>query len=360
MAISLEPAAGTSEETILIATTRERSEQENTLYGGERGNSVLDFASVTVSIPPTHVPGEIEWPSSPPGDPETDFVVRNADFIDGSAQFTGALRRQIAKRPFEQRSSMVFIHGYNTLFAEAIFRYAQFSHDSEFAGVPVLFTWASRGDVTNYVYDSNSATIARDGLEELLLTVSNNTPDSVYIVAHSMGNWTLLETLRQMKIDGNNILENKRVFVVLAAPDVDVDVFKQQLKRIGPTANPFVVMLSRDDRALRLSRRIAGGKDRVGAYVNDEELADLGVIVLDLTDVQSNDASRHTKFAEIASDIPQIRQLIRKNSIGRRAKDRTFSSTFATAGQGVGTIIGRATDVVITLPRTLLTPNTTR
>ncbi|MBL6430625.1 MAG: alpha/beta hydrolase [Alphaproteobacteria bacterium] len=56
--------------------------------------------------------------------------------------------------------------------------------------------------------------------------------------------------------------------IAMAAPDLDVDVFKAQMRRAGKPKKPFILLVSRDDRALRASSLIAGGKQRLGAYEN--------------------------------------------------------------------------------------------
>ncbi len=43
----------------------------------------VDYAEITVSIPPTHKDGQIEWAKTPPGDPSADFVVRDEKYLDG-------------------------------------------------------------------------------------------------------------------------------------------------------------------------------------------------------------------------------------------------------------------------------------
>nr|WP_257098737.1 alpha/beta hydrolase [Pseudovibrio flavus] len=314
----------------------------------------MDYASTTVSIPASHQPGAIEWPKTLPGDPNTDFVVRDAHYINGNDAFRATYKKQLNALPKANRSTMVFIHGYNTLFAEAVFRYAQFANDSGFKGVPVLFTWASRGSVANYVYDNNSATVARDGLDQLLTNIGKDTDGPIMIIAHSMGNWALLETLRQMQLSGNSITKRKNVYIILAAPDVDVDVFKNQMRSIGKLANPPLILLSKDDRALKLSNLIAGDEGRLGSYADDSELADLGVIVLDLTNVETNDSSRHNKFAEIAVDLPKLREVLEAHNINVSKSNRGFSQSVGNAGRSLGTFIKSAADVVVTVPRSLI------
>src|SRR5690606_4927040 len=85
------------------------------------------------------------------------------------------------------------------------------------------------------------------------------------IVAHSMGTWVTMEALRQLALTGNRNLGGKLGDVVLASPDIDVDVFKSQMRRYGKPDRPFFLILSTDDRALRLSSILAGN-ERVGDF----------------------------------------------------------------------------------------------
>ena len=46
---------------------------------------------------------------------------------------------------------MVFIHGFNVPFEDAIYRTAQLAHDLDFDGAPILYSWPSRGTMLGYV-----------------------------------------------------------------------------------------------------------------------------------------------------------------------------------------------------------------
>ncbi len=81
--------------------------------------------------------------------------------------------------------------------------------------MPILFTWASAGNLTDYIYDTNSVTVARDGLEQVLRELVNSDAQRVTILAHSLGNLLLLETLRQMELKGHGLLKNKKVTIVM-------------------------------------------------------------------------------------------------------------------------------------------------
>ena len=235
---------GAVDHTLLVATTRERDDRPGTLFNGDRA-SATDYAEITVSVPPNHKQGEIEWASTPPGDPNVDFVVRDEKYLDGDKAFVQALNAQLALRPPGSRNVFLFIHGFNTMFAEAVYRVAQLAHDSKAPGVPVLFTWASRGKATAYVYDLNSATAARDGLEHTLRLLLRSNAEKVNVLAHSMGNWVTVEAFRQIRISGDLPPASKIGTILLAAPDIDIDVFKSQLRRFGKPQKPFYVVLSR-------------------------------------------------------------------------------------------------------------------
>lgn len=304
--------------TLLVATTRKRDDRPGTLFNGERGTP-LDFAKITVSVPPNHAEGGVEWASTVPGNPKTDFVVREAGYLEGEKAFVSTLNAQLAKRPKGQRDVLLFIHGYNTMFAEGLYRFAQLVHDSKAPGVPVLFTWASRGQLTQYVYDNNSATAARDDLERTIRLLLSSNAEQVNILAHSMGNWVTVEALRQIRLSGGLPQASKFGRLILAAPDIDLDVFKSQMRRFGKPAKPFFIVLSKDDKALGVSNFLAGGQGRLGADSNPEELAALGAVVIDMTEVKGLDSSNHGKFAQLAAIAPRLTAVLEKGVTPKRS-----------------------------------------
>ena len=327
-------APGAVDHTLLVATTRERDDRPGTLFNGDRATAT-DYAELTVSVPTTHRAGEIEWATTPPGDPNVDFVVRDEKYLDGDKAFVQALNAQLARRPPGSRKVFLFIHGFNTMFAEGLYRLAQLAHDSKAPGVPVLFTWASRGKPTAYVYDLNSATSARDGLEHPLRLLLSSNAEEVNVLAHSMGNWVTVEAFRQIKISGDLAHRDKIGNVYLAAPDIDIDVFKSQMRRFGKPRKPFYILLSQDDRALFLSRSIAGGVTRVGDNPDVAELATLGATVIDLTDLKAIDSTNHDKFAQLATVGPELRGVLARGI----PRDHQASDVGDKAVSGVGAIV---------------------
>ena len=275
---------------------------------GEAGQA--KFLTTTVSVPPGHETGVIERPSITSESRKRHFVIVGQRKLD-EAQFNAEIASQVSGRVGVSRDVLVFIHGFNTGYDEARFRLAQIVTDARFTGVPVLFTWPSRNKFLAYGSDRESATASRDALEKLLRDLGQ-TPGvgRVHVLAHSMGTFLAMEALRQNAIAGQADLNGKLGDVMLAAPDIDLDVFRSQLARIGKSAR-ISVFAAADDRALSLSSTLAGDRQRVGALNLDdpkqrEEIALLGVRVYDLTASQGADIFRHGTFAEAPQVVKAI------------------------------------------------------
>jgi esterase/lipase superfamily enzyme len=130
-------------------------------------------------------------------------------------------------------------------------------------------------------------------------------------------------------------------------------VFKKQMIRYGKPTKPFAILLSGDDRALKLSSFISGDKPRVGDYGNAADLANYGVTVVDLTNTKGGDSLNHAKFA----DNPILVQLLgdRLRTPAGLASDEPNSTQLNNIGQGLGQAVGSVAEVVITTPFKVLT-----
>ncbi|WP_158554766.1 alpha/beta hydrolase [Methylovirgula sp. 4M-Z18] len=319
---------------VIVATTRE-FDPATDAFSTKRGDGLL-FQKVDVSIPPNHKDGALEAPEELPGDPSRNFVTtQNRDLSE--AEF----RAEVTKHLGKSGEVLVFIHGYNTTHQEAVFRMAQITNDSGYRGASVLFSWPSQGELSGYLYDRESSTYSRDQLEHTIHVLAA-TPGvkKINLLAHSMGNWLTVEMLRQARIRGDVEFGGKLGQVILASPDVDLDVFRKDIFLIGPRKPPIVMLVSRNDYALQVSERLAG-RVRAGAAVIDNPQAQkaiqqAGMIVIDMTKVDSNDALNHSKFAESPAIIQNIgRQL---NGVQEKSNAPTSVGGFVldAAGQVLG------------------------
>jgi esterase/lipase superfamily enzyme len=124
--------------------------------------------------------------------------------------------------------------------------------------------------------------------------------------------------------------------VILASPDIDLDVFAKQWVDMGKARPKFTVFVSQDDRALAVSRLISGDVSRLGAIDPTAEpyrtqLEHAGITAIDLTKVETEDGLHHGKFAE----SPEIVQLIGQRII----KGQTLTDSEITLGDGITAVV---------------------
>ncbi|TDR85483.1 alpha/beta hydrolase [Enterovirga rhinocerotis] len=320
---------------VTVYVTTSRGHDPGSLgFNNDRARK-LSYAEFTISIPPGHQPGQIEWQEGP-ADPARFFTTVSSRTLD-RATFEARLAAQ-------QKKAAVFVHGFNTNFQEAVFRLAQMAADSGIQAVPVLYSWPSAGAVSAYVADRDAVTTSRDSLAEVLTMVSARR--EALVLAHSMGAWLTMETLRQLRLTGKNAVLN-RLKVALAAPDIDVDVFRSQLATIKRMPQTMVVMVSPDDSALAISSRIAGSRTRLGALdIRDPRVVQTAIAanvqIVDISSVQSLDFAGHNRFVEFA--MMHARGGTGEGAIGVRKAGafvfNTIGDTLSTPFNVIGKVVG--------------------
>lgn len=354
-------APGTSKVDLLVATTRAADENPAVLFSGERGTG-LTVNAVDISMPPeaNRKVGQVQWPRRLPADPLRDFVTVSVDPLQGERAGESWLKTHMAK----SRRVLVFVHGFNNRYEDAVYRFAQIVHDSHADVVPVVFTWPSRGSIFDYNYDKESTNYSRDALEELLTrTAANPAVSDITIMAHSMGTWLTVEALRQMAIRNGHVA-SKINNVILASPDLDVDVFGRQFASLGKDRPHFTIFVSQDDRALALSRRISGNVDRLGQIDPSVEpyrskLEAAGITVLDLTKLKGGDRLNHGKFAE----SPEVVKLIGDRLIAGQAitdSNVGLGEAVGAVAMGAAQTAGSAVSVAVSTPIAIFDPRTRR
>jgi esterase/lipase superfamily enzyme len=277
------------------------------------------YAFDILTIPPGHRTGAIEQPMWGAANPREHIVVAEERKLDGD-EFRAELASHISGRVGVNRDVLVFVHGFNTSFEDARNRAAQIVADSRFGGVAVLFTWPTKHELLGYVSDKDSAMASRDALQALLQDVSA-TPGvgKIHLLAHSMGGWLAMEALRQASIAGDRDLGGHLGEVMLASPDIDMDVFAAQMAHIQPAK--VTVLATANDRALSLSSAIAQSRQRVGAInpskpEDRQALERLGAKVYDLSNF-SDGLIDHGAYA----DTPDVLHAIGAQMATPRAQD---------------------------------------
>ncbi|MBB3206701.1 esterase/lipase superfamily enzyme [Rhodopirellula rubra] len=261
-------------------------EKHGVTYTGDRGTLVRGVCRVTV--PKTHTPGTVERPSllkfEVSEDQSKHIVLTSVEELAGDA-FSQRLHAEIQSA--SQPDLLVFIHGYNVGFESAVLRTAQIAVDLPFQGVPICYSWPSQGTLMGYPVDENNAAWTVGHLKEFLNElVDTSGAKSIHVVAHSMGNRAMTAAMQQMALtrqDAEPIFDR----VVLAAPDVDADLFRKDLAgALTQVAEQVTLYASSDDQALVASKAVHG-------YPRAGETGEFLVVVpgVDTIDVSGIDLS---------------------------------------------------------------------
>ena len=178
---------------------------------------------------------------------------------DNPVDFIEAARTQLrAARGPLRNNAFVLVHGFNVTFAEAAKDAGKLAYDMGFEGSAFVFSWPSAGNALMYGHDKNAAINATDPLRAFLLDVVARTGATrIHIVAHSMGNFALLQALEKI---GASATPGRFPVgeVLLVAPDVDRPNFARIVKKLTPLGGAYTLYASSNDRALQLSRFVGG------------------------------------------------------------------------------------------------------
>jgi esterase/lipase superfamily enzyme len=263
-------------------------------YGSERGD--LEYGYLDVSIPATHEYGELESPSriwifGAEENPKKHVVLLAVEPAENKDTFLASLRRNMAEASSDE--VFVFVHGYNVSFEAAARRTAQLAYDLEFDGTPILYSWPSQNSTAGYFADEASVRVSARKLRVFLENlVEDSGASRIHLIAHSMGNRAMVEALEQLVLRRDPSLP-REVFdqVVLAAPDIDIDLFEAISAEIQQAARRVTLYASANDKALQYSAQVHGGIPRAGSIVEDGR----GIVVLpgldtiDMSDVETGD-----------------------------------------------------------------------
>ncbi len=291
-------------------------------FGSERGRR-LALGQAVVSVPKTaHITGEVERPwrltilsvtiYEEAEDPKKHFTIRSAELLSPATFFARVNARLARSRLFEDHA-LVFVHGYNTSFDGALYRTAQIAYDLNFDGAALLYSWPSHGSIASYEADQNSAEQARSYLKRFVEGILANTNvRHLHFVAHSMGNKPTMDVLNTLDFPAEVASDLRINQVVLAAPDVDRDVFIDLAREIVPIAKGVTLYASGKDRAMLASRAYAGGVPRAGDVFAGAPVVVDGVDTIDVSAASTDAlALNHSVYAEDSALLTDIRLLLR-------------------------------------------------
>lgn len=232
----------------------------------------------------------------------------SAAFDQDLADFRATLEPFLTDGP-EGNAALVFVHGFNNSFNDAVLRLGQTWHAAGRHGIPIVFTWPAGFDTwiapVAYNHDRESGEFSVLQLKTLLMALAaNEDVDRIHLVAHSRGTDVTTTALREIAAEieaaqGRTFFSQrtrqafgedvdfvepalaegmrpsdvlKLETLVLVAPDLDLDIFTQRFlsERVMRIARRVVVYTSKEDGALGLARLFFASRDRLG----DAQLGD--------------------------------------------------------------------------------------
>jgi len=302
--------------SLVVATTRRpvKGGREKPWFGPERGSTVT-LARARLTPPDT---GRFSLSAVGLGDWRLDAVEPAPTLGELLAEDSGGQGGGQSDGPGAVlgigRDVLIYVHGYNQTFEMAALDAARLSDGIRFQGESMMFSWPSKAKLLDYGYDRDSAMWSRDALERVLDNVMASAGvGRIHIVAHSIGTMLTMEALRQLAARQADVAAEKIGTVVFASPDIDMDVFKSSIARVGPLAAKITLVTATNDRALAVSGLLAGGMSRVGA-AEKAQLEGLGLRVIDASE-NGWGIINHDLFLSNA----QVRQVIRNVIDGKPA-----------------------------------------
>lgn len=236
--------------------------------------SIDEFAR----LPPTPMPyqvidGEIVE------DPEA-VAARDASV----ARVQAEVKRRLAITP--RKDVYIYVHGYHNTFEDAAFALAELWHFFGREGLPIVYTWpAGYPGIFGYTYDRESSEFTVFHLKQVIKWLSAQPEvENIHLIAHSRGTDVAVSALRELVIwargAGINPRERFKIKnVVMAAPDIDVQVISQRIaaERLALAVDQGTLYSSPGDKAIGIAEMLfASPRGRLGTLaigeLNKEEI----------------------------------------------------------------------------------------
>ncbi len=243
---------------------------------GVTRDQVVRYGSCKVNVPKNHTIGEITLAKDIRQSSNEYFKILESKSLK---------EEELVKNIKEsKRTALVFVHGFNVKYQEALLRAAQIAYDLKYQGPIILFTWpagASEGffeeSMISKTYENNLAN-ARGSVSSLenFLELFKKNNLKINLAVHSMGHQVVLPALKKLG-DYDKVLINE---LILNAPDFDTKEFSNSVKSIKKISNRITLYCSHNDKAIMASKNF-NKEERVGACVSLNNVDSINVGLID-------------------------------------------------------------------------------
>ena len=228
---------------------------------GTQPTGKTSYGVCRINVPKRHSVGGFELAETPHSDPHRYFRTLSHVKLDETA-----LKALLtSKKPADV---LLFVHGFNVKFGEAVLRTAQLAYDLKFQGPVIVYTWPAGSAnfldaaLINRTYEANksNAAVSVGQLSALLKTLAS-LDVRVHILVHSMGHQVALPALAKSAPVINKAYIGE---LILNAPDYPLREFPLIVQKITPVAKRVTLYCSYNDNAIAASEVWNKGR-RVGA-----------------------------------------------------------------------------------------------
>ena len=295
---------------IYFGTDRKRDlRQQRIAFTNERGP--LNLGIVKVIVPPPNAPTAADAAKK---QPERISDMRQLSIMPIQLMdmdfLIRAARERLAGANTYPGEALVFVHGFNVSFDNAVRRAGQLAYDLSFDGPVFLFSWPTAQSIWGYVRDRDTAEASDTNVREFLQSVVAGTnARSIHIIAHSMGTVAVNEALRGM--DEAALSKLKLGELVLASPDVDRTLFQQAYDNLQKHGAKSTIYTASSDWALWVSSWLHSPLGYLAA-AGPTKLFE-GSDLIDITAVNADVFSlNHDHYADSPAVIGDLRQVLTK------------------------------------------------
>ncbi len=297
---------------VMYGTNRAKTgkKKPNDFFGKELSD--LSYGLCKVSIPIIHKMGEIERPDwykfEFKEDPRKHVMIQNLKVMN-KKDFNSFMKYSFSE--MGKKDILIFVHGFSNQFDESVRRAGQIAYDLDFPGIAMTYSWPSQGSFSpgNYEQDEIFSKKSIPYLKKFLLDVIKNAPNQkINIIAHSMGNRVLVNAIADIQNQSSKNVFNQ---VILAAPDVNAKIFKEEiLPKMKGKAKKITLYASSDDKALMASRLIHN-QSRLGESGEYLTVVD-GIDTIDSSGIDPSTMG-HSYFSSTKTLLDDMKNLMLKD-----------------------------------------------
>jgi esterase/lipase superfamily enzyme len=224
-------------------------------YTGERDQTV-HYGTCKVFIPRSHKIGSLGSSWLRRVLTRTDDRLKLLETVElAGDDYWTRIQSHLAGLAASERHAVIFIHGYNVAFADAALRAAQIGIDLSIKGTMAFYSWPSQGRLDEYAADTATIEASEPFIADYLESfVNESKAEAVHIIAHSMGNRGVLRAVNRIAARAEARTGTRFNQIILAAPDVDADTFRQLCDAYAKVARRTTLYMSQRDRAVEASR----------------------------------------------------------------------------------------------------------